>query len=98
MLPPGQGILLPETSDGRLIFVLGYQDYTLIGTTDVADEPTTRPCPSQEEIDFIVTEVKAILSEYYNFDVNILAAWAGQRPLVLMSEEEVKAEKLTIVD
>lgn len=39
----GKGILISATSDGRLVFVLPYKGYTMIGTTDVKDEAKVNP-------------------------------------------------------
>jgi glycerol-3-phosphate dehydrogenase len=34
MIPEGQGIIVPKTKDGRLIFVINYLGETMVGTTD----------------------------------------------------------------
>jgi len=43
MMSEGNGILVSATSDGRLVFILPYRGYTMIGTTDVKDEPSKIP-------------------------------------------------------
>src|SRR5690606_10622168 len=32
--PPGTGLLIPKTEDGRVLFLLPWHDHTLVGTTD----------------------------------------------------------------
>lgn len=49
---------MPETSDGRLLFVINYYGHPMVGTTDVFDEKTHHCEPTQEEIDFIIKEIK----------------------------------------
>lgn len=43
----GNGILVSATTDGRLVFILPYKGYTMIGTTDIKDEPSMTPEASE---------------------------------------------------
>ncbi len=43
----GNGILVSATTDGRLVFILPYKGYTMIGTTDIKDEPSKTPEASE---------------------------------------------------
>jgi glycerol-3-phosphate dehydrogenase len=66
----------------RIILISSY--FCFKGTTDTPCDPTDFPSPSTEDVDFILGEVKNYLSP----DVqvrrgDVLAAWAGIRPLVL---------------
>ncbi|GJJ72915.1 glycerol-3-phosphate dehydrogenase [Entomortierella parvispora] len=81
--PGNMGLLDPSTSDGRVIFFLPWQGNTIAGTTDSATEVTQNPMATEEEINWILGEVK----NYLNPDVkvrrgDVLAAWSGIRPLV----------------
>ncbi|KJE95774.1 glycerol-3-phosphate dehydrogenase 2 [Capsaspora owczarzaki ATCC 30864] len=81
--PRGMGLLDPATSDGRVIFFLPWQNMTIAGTTDAPTKVSANPMPTEEEIDFILNEVRHYLSP----DVqvrrgDVLAAWSGIRPLV----------------
>lgn len=81
--PQNMGLLDPHTSDGRVIFFLPWQKHTLAGTTDSPCTITDYPTPAEEDVNFILNEVK----NYLNEDVqvrrgDILSAWAGIRPLV----------------
>ncbi|CAJ0568211.1 unnamed protein product, partial [Mesorhabditis spiculigera] len=67
--PSNTGLLDPATSDGR--------------TTDAASELTHSPAPKDQDIEFILNEIRGYLSQ----DVNVrrgdvMSAWAGLRPLV----------------
>lgn len=76
------GLLDPETSDGRVIFLLPWQNHTIIGTTDVPCKVTSNPQPTENEINFILQEI----NNYFNQEIkraDILSAWSGIRPLVL---------------
>lgn len=81
--PQQMGLLDPSTSDGRVIFFLPWQNQTIAGTTDLPCEVTHNPKPTEDEIEFILTEIK----NYLNTDVevrrgDVLSAWSGIRPLV----------------
>jgi glycerol-3-phosphate dehydrogenase len=75
------GLLIPKTDDGRVLFLLPWLGHTLVGTTDVPARLSDTPEASEAEIDFILNQ----LSKYFSVRVsreNVLAAWAGLRPLV----------------
>ena len=81
--PHNMGLIDPNTSDGRVIFFLPWQNHTMAGTTDVPCQVTDSPSPTLEEVSFIVKEIK----NYLNTDVvvrrtDIMSAWSGIRPLV----------------
>ncbi|XP_067007587.2 glycerol-3-phosphate dehydrogenase, mitochondrial [Anabrus simplex] len=81
--PEQMGLLDPDTSDGRVIFFLPWERHTIAGTTDLPCKVTHNPKPTEDEIMFILEEVK----NYLNPDVevrrgDVLSAWSGIRPLV----------------
>ncbi|NXA70841.1 GPDM protein, partial [Mohoua ochrocephala] len=81
--PDNMGLLDPATSDGRVIFFLPWEKMTIAGTTDSPTDVTSHPIPMEEDINFILSEVR----NYLGADVevrrgDVLAAWSGIRPLV----------------
>ncbi|XP_076044553.1 glycerophosphate oxidase 1 isoform X3 [Oratosquilla oratoria] len=81
--PEQMGLLDPNTSDGRVIFFLPWEGRTIAGTTDTPCSVSHNPVPTEDDIQFILKEVKNYLSpdvEVRRGDV--LSAWAGIRPLV----------------
>ncbi|KAJ3367705.1 mitochondrial glycerol-3-phosphate dehydrogenase [Allomyces arbusculus] len=81
--PADMGLLDPATSDGRVIFFLPWQGGTIAGTTDTPTTVDANPMATEEEISWILNEVRRYLSP----DVkvrrgDVLAAWSGIRPLV----------------
>lgn len=98
MLPLDQGIIIPKTKDGRLIFVINYLGQTMVGTTDEKTPITHLPEPDKTEVDFIISELKQVFGEQYDYNGNLISAWAGIRPLVAETEEDKrrKAEYLGI--
>ncbi|KAM0687815.1 mitochondrial glycerol-3-phosphate dehydrogenase [Conglomerata obtusa] len=81
--PRRMGLVIPGTSDGRILFFIPWQGKALIGTTDNKCKVQNNPKPSKEDLNFILDEVKEnitypeILSRK-----NLLSAWSGIRPLV----------------
>jgi glycerol-3-phosphate dehydrogenase len=54
-LPSDAAIMVPHTSDGRVMFAIPWHDHTLVGTTDTPiATPTLEPRPLPEEIEFIL--------------------------------------------
>ena len=80
-LPGQDGLLIPKTRDGRVLFALPYLGHCLAGTTDEAGEIEEHPRPKEEEIDYLIDH----LNGYFAMKVrkeDILASFAGLRPLV----------------
>jgi glycerol-3-phosphate dehydrogenase len=79
--PPDTGLMIPETEDGRVLFVLPWEDHALVGTTDEPAEISEHPRPMESEIDYLLRHV----SRYFNLQVtrpDVKAVWSGLRPLV----------------
>ncbi|CAG2105660.1 unnamed protein product [Medioppia subpectinata] len=82
--PESMGLLDPSTSDGRVIFFLPWEKWTIAGTTDRVCEVTHSPAPTENDIQFILNEIKHYLSPDINVRRgDVMSAWAGIRPLVL---------------
>jgi len=93
--PVSMGLLDPATSDGRVIFFLPWQGLTIAGTTDTPCPVTHSPGPSEQDIQFILSEVKNYLTP--DIDVrrgDVLSAWAGIRPLVKDPNQEGSTQSL----
>jgi len=81
--PRTMGLLDPHTSDGRVIFFLPWQGNTIAGTTDSPVPVEHEPKPKEEEIEWILDEIRRYLSPDIQVRRgDVLSAWAGIRPLV----------------
>jgi len=79
--PPENGLMIPKTEDGRVLFILPWQGHALIGTTDDPAEITEHPPATDKEIDYLLRHV----GKYFNLQPtrdDIKATWSGLRPLV----------------
>ena len=90
------GILVPKTSDGRVLFAVPWLDHVIIGTTDtVIDNPSFNPESTQEEINFILENIKNYL-EVYPLKEDIKSVFVGLRPLVALITLSLLIEKLLL--
>ncbi|WP_425394958.1 FAD-dependent oxidoreductase [Aeoliella sp.] len=91
-LPGDSAMIVPKTSDGRVIFAIPWHGATLVGTTDTSLESTPiEPVPMEEEIAFLLSTVGDYLSEAPTRG-DIRSMFAGVRPLV--SGDEQNTSKL----
>ncbi|KAI0344433.1 DAO-domain-containing protein [Trametopsis cervina] len=81
--PRTMGLLDPATSDGRVIFFLPWQGNTIAGTTDTPAAVEENPKAQEDEIRWVLEEVRRYLSPDIKVRRgDVLSAWSGLRPLV----------------
>jgi glycerol-3-phosphate dehydrogenase len=75
-------IMVPHTSDGRVLFAIPWHGHTLVGTTDTPiKEPCYDPLPLEEEINFVLETAAQYLSRPPTRG-DVLSVYVGIRPLV----------------
>jgi glycerol-3-phosphate dehydrogenase len=79
-LPGPDGILLPETKDGRVLFILPWQDHVLVGTTDQPAAVADHPGVSEAEAAYLLDHLNEIFTMQVD-RADVLALWSGLRPL-----------------
>ncbi len=81
-LPGEAALLVPQTDDGRVLFVIPWHGQVLLGTTDVpVADPTLEPLPTEDEITYLLMHAARYL-EPAPTRADIRAVFAGLRPLV----------------
>jgi glycerol-3-phosphate dehydrogenase len=90
-LPGDSAIMVPHTSDGRVMFAIPWRGHTLVGTTDTPiPAPLLEPEPLEEEIDFILeTAGRYLVRAPTRRDV--LSVFGGIRPLVRSGDSRITA-------
>jgi glycerol-3-phosphate dehydrogenase len=79
-------IMVPRTSDGRVMFAIPWHGHTLLGTTDTPIESVgLEPVALEEEIEFILETASRYLARHPRRE-DVLSVFAGIRPLVKSSE------------
>jgi glycerol-3-phosphate dehydrogenase len=88
---PGENaIMVPQTDDGRVLFVIPWHDRVLVGTTDTPmPQAELEPRALPEEIEFILRNAGRYLERDPTHD-DVLSVFAGLRPLVRQEGEDTK--------
>lgn len=87
-LPGDAAIIVPKTSDGRVIFAIPWNERTLVGTTDTPlDASPDEPIPLKNEVDFLLETVSRYLEQPPTLG-DVRAMFAGVRPLVSEGETQ----------
>ncbi|HTW82202.1 MAG TPA: glycerol-3-phosphate dehydrogenase/oxidase [Terracidiphilus sp.] len=75
-------LMVPRTSDGRVLFVIPWHGHAVAGTTDTpVDEPSLEPRPFEEEIEFVLETAGRYFTRPPS-RADVLAVYVGLRPLV----------------
>ena len=75
-------IMVPHTSDGRVMFAIPWYGHTLVGTTDTPiAEPSLEPVALEQEIEFILQTASLYLAKK-PARTDVRSVFAGIRPLV----------------
>jgi glycerol-3-phosphate dehydrogenase len=75
-------IMVPHTSDGRVMFAIPWHGHTLVGTTDTpVTEPTLEPVAMEQEVEFLLSTASRYLAKKPT-RADVLSVFAGIRPLV----------------
>jgi len=81
-LPGDTAIMVPHTSDGRVMFAIPWHGHTLVGTTDTPLKVASlEPIALDQEIEFMLETASLYLAKRPT-KADILSVFAGIRPLV----------------
>lgn len=84
-LPGDHAIMVPHTSDGRVLFAIPWHDHVVVGTTDTPIESIPlEPRPLDEEIEFVLEHARMYLAIDPD-RADVQSVFAGIRPLVAAS-------------
>jgi glycerol-3-phosphate dehydrogenase len=87
-MPGTHALMVPKTSDGRVLFAVPWLGKTILGTTDTPRHDLDRePTPFREEVDFILREAGRYLSKGPT-RADVRSVWVGLRPLVKPPDDE----------
>ena len=90
-------ILIPKTSDGRVLFAVPWRNRVVLGTTDTPVKNfDIEPRPLEEEIDFVLKTSATYLTRPPRRK-DVLCAFAGLRPLAApkQNKEEKKTKEIS---
>ena len=88
-------IMVPKTSDGRVLFAVPWHNKVVVGTTDILREtPESEPKPLEQEIEFILRTASLYMNPAPTRS-DILSVFAGQRPLAAPKREGKKTKEIS---
>ena len=82
-----EAIVLPETDDGRIIFVVPWLARALVGTTDTETSLAAPPVAEQDDIAYLLNHLNRYLREPVSM-ADIVSTYAGYRPLLRLKKGE----------
>ncbi|MDO6432065.1 FAD-dependent oxidoreductase [Flavitalea sp. BT771] len=86
-LDGGSALMIPKTSDGRVLFAVPWHGHVLVGTTDtLMEKHLLEPRALEAEIGFILGTMKEYLSVPPERG-DVLSVFAGLRPLAAPKED-----------
>jgi glycerol-3-phosphate dehydrogenase len=93
--PSSHALMIPETSDGRVLFAVPWHNKVVLGTTDTpVDEASLEPQALEKEINFILETASAYLTPKPTRS-DVLSVFAGLRPLAAPKQGEQKTKEIS---
>ncbi len=86
-------LMIPKTSDGRVLFAVQWHNHLLVGTTDTPlDEHSLEPRALKEETDFILNTAASYFKTKPT-ESDILSVFSGLRPLAAPTDGNSNSTK-----
>lgn len=93
--PSAHALMIPETSDGRVLFAVPWHNEVVIGTTDTpVGKPSLEPRALEKEIDFILQTASGYLHNAPTRK-DVLSVFAGLRPLAAPEKGSQKTKEIS---
>ena len=94
-VPNEYAVMIPKTSDGRVLFAVPWHNKVVVGTTDVKkDKAELEPIALQQEVDFILETAGRFLAKKPQRS-DVKSVFAGLRPLAAPSGEGKKTKEIS---
>ncbi len=93
--PSNDALMIPETSDGRVLFAVPWHDKVVVGTTDtLVEEASLEPHALEKEIAFILETASAYFIQKPQRS-DVLSVFAGLRPLAAPKDGDQKTKEIS---
>ncbi|MDO5607125.1 MAG: glycerol-3-phosphate dehydrogenase/oxidase [Capnocytophaga sp.] len=94
-LPGDDALMIPKTSDGRVLFAVPWHGKVVVGTTDtLIDEPSFEPQALEKEIEFVLETACTYLTKKPTRK-DVLSVFAGLRPLAAPKDGGTKTKEVS---
>lgn len=94
-LPGDDGIMIPKTEDGRVLFAVPWHGKVVVGTTDTpVEEASLEPVALDEEVEFILATAGHYLAKAPKRS-DVLSVFAGLRPLAASDDKGKRTKEIS---
>ncbi|MDP3311728.1 glycerol-3-phosphate dehydrogenase/oxidase [Lutibacter sp.] len=94
-LPGNDAIMIPKTDDGRVLFLVPWQNKVVVGTTDtLLDSHSLEPKALDKEVNFILSTANRYLNKKVEKE-DVLSIFAGLRPLAVSKGNSEKTKEIS---
>jgi len=94
-MPADEALMIPKTSDGRVLFVVPWHEKLVVGTTDTPiNSHSLEPVALEAEIDFILNTAAKYLTKAPTRK-DVLSVFAGLRPLAAPQDDSSKTKEIS---
>ncbi|MFT5285669.1 MAG: glycerol-3-phosphate dehydrogenase [Planctomycetota bacterium] len=81
-LPTDGAVIFPSKVDGRVMFLIPWPRYTIIGTTDLDADPELPIRATRDEVEYLLESVRGLIPLTDLCEDDVVSTWAGLRPLL----------------
>ena len=93
--PKETALMIPKTTDGRVLFIVPWHDKIVIGTTDtLIKSHSVEPIALESEIEFVLNNAQYYLEKKPQRS-DILSVFAGLRPLAAPDEKNQNTKEIS---
>src|SRR5690606_15278356 len=93
--PSEYAMMIPKTSDGRVLFAVPWHGKVVLGTTDTpVENASLEPVALEDEIEFILETASAFLTAKPTRN-DVLSVFAGLRPLAAPQGTDQKTKEIS---
>ncbi len=94
-LPGENALMIPKTSDGRVLFAVPWHNKVIVGTTDtLRDHAELEPHALEQEIEFILDTARNYLDKKPT-RADVMSVFAGLRPLAAPQGEGKSTKEIS---
>lgn len=95
LYPSEQALMIPKTSDGRVLFAVPWHNKVVVGTTDTpVDEARLEPQAQEKEIRFILETAAGYFTQRPTRN-DVRSVFAGLRPLAAPAKGKQKTKEIS---
>ena len=93
-LNSAHAIMVPHTTDGRVLFAVPWLNHVILGTTDTqTNKPLIEPKALNQEIDFIISNAGRYMTKKPKKE-DIKSVFVGLRPLAISNNEKESTKEI----